>query len=787
MRSKKPVARHNLKTTRRGKVKKRSIIWRWRRLLYLSFLSLTVLVAGMAYIVSKVQLPGDPSVAPTEAQTSFICSAEVQVNCNASNAMAQLHGAEDRSLVTYQQIPKVLRQAVISAEDREFFKHGGVDPVGIARAAWADIRGKGAQQGGSTITQQYVKNTYLNRERTVTRKIKEAVMAVKLEQKLSKQEILTRYLNTIYFGRGAYGVQAASRAWFNHDVGSLQLTEAAFLAGLIRSPQSADPFKGKRSLAEAIRRRHVVLQAMLGQKYITARQMRAAEAQKLQWPLIALPPTTANLGNVAGQDKGMKYFVDYVRSFLLSHFGEAAVYSGGLKVYTTVDRTMQAAAYDAVTTTLDRPDDPAGALVAIDDQGQVKAMMGGRRFEESHVNLATGSVGGGSGRQPGSTFKAFALAEAVREGYSVQSVFKSPSTLDLPDGNGPGSPWIVNGGFGNGTATLVQATQHSVNTVYAQLAATLGMDKVINMAHELGVSKSAVLKNYPSTVLGSGAVSVLDMASAYSTFADQGEHVSPIVVTRVERPDGSVVNFVPDRGRVLAPDQAARVTYCLQRVVQAGTGTAADFGIPAAGKTGTTTANVDAWFVGYTPKLTAAVWMGYPEGESRSMDNVHGITVQGGTLPAEMWRKFMQAVTANTDPGTFPDPGDLDVGIKLNPELSTVTGPFTGPSLGPTPATLPPSARGTTASSTAPPSTTAPSTKPSTKSTTTTKTSKPPTSAPTTSTAPKSKPKPSVTRPKPAPPTTKPKPPTSAPTTATTAPKPPKPKPPVPKSPTTGI
>ncbi len=756
MRTKKPVPLHNLKTTRRGKVKKRSIIWRWRRLFYLGFLSVTVLMAGMAYIVSRVQLPGDPSVAPTEPQTSFLCSAEVQVNCNASNAMAQLHGAEDRSLVTYEQIPKVLRQAVVSAEDREFFKHGGVDPVGIARAAWADIRGKGAQQGGSTITQQYVKNTYLNRERTVPRKIKEAVMAVKLEQKLSKQVILTRYLNTIYFGRGAYGVQAASRAWFNHDVGSLQLTEAAFLAGLIRSPQSADPFKGPRGLAEATRRRHVVLRAMIGEKYITPRQMLLADAAQLRWPLIALPPTTANLGNVAGQDKGTKYFVDHVRSFLLSHFGETAVYSGGLKVYTTLDRTMQAAAYDAVTTTLDRPDDPAGALVAIDDQGQVKAMMGGRKFEESHVNLATGSAGGGSGRQPGSTFKAFALAEAVREGYSVRSVFRSPSTLAIPDGEGPGRPWNVSGGYGNGTATLIKATQHSVNTVYAQLAAALGMDKVIDMAHQLGVSKSAILPDVPSLVLGAGQVSVLDMASAYSTFADQGEHLSPIVVTRVERPDGSVVNFAPDRSRVLAPDQAARITYCLQQVVQGGTGADANFGIPEAGKTGTTTGNIDAWFVGYTPKLTAAVWMGYPD-RNRSMDNVHGIKVQGGTLPTEIWRKFMQRVTANTDPGTFPDPGDLDVGIRMNPQLSPVgTTPYGQRRR-----------RTTTPPSVSTPPSSAPTTAPKT-----------PTTVPTTS---KAKPKPPTTPTTGKVPPTKPKakPPTSTPTTGTVAPKlKPKPKPP---------
>ncbi len=424
------------------------------------------------------------------------------------------------------------------------------------------------------------------------------------------------------------------------------------------------------------------------------------------------------------------------------------MYGGGLKVYTTIDRSMQAAAYDAVTTTLDRPDDPAGALVAINDQGQVKAMMGGRKFEESHVNLATGSAGGGSGRQPGSTFKAFALAEAVREGYSVKSVFRSPSTLALPDGEGPGRPWNVSGGYGNGTANLIKATQHSVNTVFAQLAAALGMDKVINMAHQLGVSQSAVLPNVPSLVLGAGQVSVLDMASAYSTFADQGEHLSPIVVTRVERPDGSVVNFAPDRTRVLAPDQAARITYCLQQVVQGGTGADANFGIPEAGKTGTTTGNIDAWFVGYTPKLTAAVWMGYPD-RNRSMDNVHGIQVQGGTLPTEIWRKFMQTVTANTDPGTFPDPGDLEVGIRFNPQLSTV-------------GTAPSRPRSTTAPT---PSVTTPS---STSSTTKPKTA---TTVPTT----KAKPKPPTTPTSTKVPTTKPKPkPPTTPTTGTPKPKPPK-------------
>ena len=269
-RTRKPVPVHNLKVTRQGKVKKRSIVWRWRRAFYVLALVLTVGIAGVIYVLTRIDLPGDPRFEDAYKQTSFVCSAEVQVNCNAQNAMAQLHGVEDRELVTYEEIPDVLKNAVIAAEDRDFFEHNGVDPIGISRAAYHDIRGTSeSRQGGSTITQQYVKKTYLTAEQTFTRKIKEAVMAIKLEQELPKEEILTRYLNTVYFGRGAYGVQAASRAWFGHDIEALDAGESAFLAGLLRNPNGADPYKGDHSLAEAERRRSVVLFAMVEEGYIT--------------------------------------------------------------------------------------------------------------------------------------------------------------------------------------------------------------------------------------------------------------------------------------------------------------------------------------------------------------------------------------------------------------------------------------------------------------------------------------------------------------------------------------
>ena len=433
-RTRKPVPVHNLKVTRAGKVKKRWFLWRMRRVFYLAALALTVGMAGVIYVLGRVELPVDPRVAPIEAQTSFICTSEVETNCNSSNAMAQLHGAEDRVLVSYEQIPEVLQQAVLAAEDKDFFTHDGVDPMGIARAAYRDIRNEGVRQGGSTITQQYVKQTYLSSEQTATRKIKEAVMAVKLEQEISKEEILTRYLNTVYFGRGAYGVQAASRLWFDHDISALDAGEAAFLAGLLRSPERADPYRDADGLAEAERRRASVLQNMVLEGYLTADERTAYLAVPLDpedpdvpdgEEMIVPPPTPSVLGeDVKGAEWGSEYFAEYVRQWLVGEFGSDDVYTGGLRVYTTLDLDMQKAAYDAVTTTLNQEGDPAGALVALDDQGRIRAMMGGTDFANNEFNLAVN----GQGRQPGSTFKMFALADAVRRGYSVQSVLPAPPT-----------------------------------------------------------------------------------------------------------------------------------------------------------------------------------------------------------------------------------------------------------------------------------------------------------------------------------------------------------------------
>jgi penicillin-binding protein 1A len=658
MPTRKAVPVHNLKVTRRGKVRRRSLLWRFRRPLFALALVGAMLMAGLVWVISQVQLPVDPRKAPVEDQTSYLCASDVQVNCNDSNAMAQVHGTEDRELVTWDQIPGVLRNAVIATEDKDFFKHGGVDPMGIARAAFADLRGSGVRQGGSTITQQYVKQAYLTSEQTATRKIKEAVMAMKLEQEISKKEILTRYLNTVYFGRGAYGVQAASRAWFDHDVQALNVGEAAFLAGLLRNPNGADPYRGAAGMKEATRRRAVTLERMVAEGYLTPADQRKFNAVSVDpaagngHPFIQPPPKVQTVDVLKGSEWGSDYYVEYVRQWLVGKYGAAAVYGGGLRIYTSLDLARQKDAFDTVTSTLNRPGDPAAAVVSVDDQGQIKAMMGGTDFTASKVNLATGRQGGGLGRQPGSTFKAFALAEAVHEGYTVQSVLPSPSTISIADPvcSGNKKTWDVKGGPG-GSSSLITATKNSINTVYAQLMARLGPQKVIDMAEQLGVS--AKVPPVCSAVLGSGEVSVLDMAASYSTFANQGTRRQPIAVTRVEFPDGRVDRFTADAKQILTPDEAGRVRYSLQQVIQGGTGAAAGIGRPAAGKTGTTQNNADSWFVGFTPTLTTAVWMGFPQGQI-PMTDVHGVQVQGGNFPAQMWKKYMTKAVAGTPVVEFP-------------------------------------------------------------------------------------------------------------------------------------
>ncbi len=669
---------------------RRSIFWRWRRVLFLLGLVFFLSIAGVGYLFAQVPLP---DAEPPLLQTTFICASDVTSGCNADNSIAQLSGGVDRVNVSFEQLPPVLINAVVATEDRTFFEHQGVDPVGIARAFWANIRSEEVTQGGSTITQQYVKNVYLSQERTFTRKLKEASLAVKVERELSKQEILTRYLNVIYFGRGAYGVQAASKTYFGVDVENLTLTQAAYLAGLIRAPELADaklPDDDPRAAdqrAEATVRRTNVLAAMLDEEYITQADYDAAV--DAGWDEVTIRTQSGNFGKVARADLGTEYFVEYVRHWLVTEggFTDAEVFGGGLRVYTTLDFAMQEEAIDAITSTLDRPDDPAASLVSIDQQGRVRSMVGGLDFETSKVNLAVGRDGGGSGRGPGSAFKPIALAEALKQGVSLNQVYDAPAKKVF-EGADAGDDWEV-GNYadaGLGRLNLVDATRQSSNTAYAQLVLDVGPDNTVALARRMGVAGE--LPEVPSIVLGTGSVSVLDMATAYSTFANNGEHIGPFVVSRVTDAKGTLLYQSPtERDRVVSEEVAQGVNWALAQVIESGTGTGARIAQPAAGKTGTTENYRDAWFVGYTCSLTTAVWMGYPGTETRFMENVHGKEVTGGSFPATIWRKYMTEATdglpscpyerpaaAPSTPGTsVPGTQPRSSGTTVAPSSTTTT------------------------------------------------------------------------------------------------------------------
>jgi penicillin-binding protein 1A len=620
---------------------RRSWAWRYRRLLFLVGLLTVTAVAGAAYLLVRLPLPPER----VTAETTFLSDAT-------GKPLARLVGTENRVKVPLASVPKVVVEAVVATEDHDFFRHGGVDPLGILRATLVDLRRGSSVEGGSTITQQYVKNAYVGRQRTLWRKIREAALSVKVERKLSKRQILERYLNTIYFGRGAYGVQSAARAYFGRDVSELGLPEAAYLAGLIRAPVTAD---AERDPRQAAARRARALAAMERARAITPAQRAEVDARPLMGPTGYVIPSRLEDPVVSLAEKGTQYFVDVVRSELIRRYGEATVDGGGLRVTTSMDLVAQAAAYDAVYGYL-KEGEPSGALVALDDQGGVKAMVGGRDYARSKVNLALGQEGGGSGRQAGSTFKPFLLAETVKEGYTVESAFPAPVRITIPHADN-GNPYTITNFEGEsfqGSLNLIDATKDSVNTVYGQLQAIIGPPHLVDMAHALGVRSR--LEPNASLVLGTSEVSALEMASAYSTFADRGDHVDPQPILEVRTADGRVLERArAAHTRVLQTRDADVVNFCLQQVVLRGTGTGAQIGRPLAGKTGTTSDYGDAWFIGYTPRLTAAVWVGYPEASTHKLTDVRGIRpgVNGGSIPAEIFRRFMSAAVRGIDTGGF--------------------------------------------------------------------------------------------------------------------------------------
>ncbi len=576
-------------------------------------------------------------------QNTFIYAAD-------GSLLGSIPAERNRQPVSAEGMSLWIRKATIAVEDRRFFTHGGVDLEGIARAAVADIRAGEIVEGGSTITQQLVRNLYISRERTVQRKVKEACLATKLDGARTKHWILTTYLNQVYYGNQAYGIEAASQTYYSKPATELNLAESALLAGLTQAPSSYDPFT---TPARALARRAEVLLAMRETGVITKREHDLALASKLVF----------RPGRLYSQIRE-PYFFGYVRDKLIEVYGAGTVRSGGLQVYTTIVPRYQRLAEKAIRDTMNQPTDPAAALISISPRtGAIRAMTAViPNRPKNEFNLLSQAR-----RQPGSTFKTFVLAAAVESGINPDSTYyvSAPFTYKVhPAGNCDDGSWWCVSTYANdyyGWSSIRSATVRSDNTVYAQLTLDVTPEKVAETARRMGVRSQLDVRGayVPSIGLGSIAVSPLDLASGYATLAAGGVHAEPMAIRRVvladDREDTTAGWGVPKRRRAISEGTAAVVTRILEQNIQYGTGTRAAFGRPAAGKTGTAEKYADAWFAGYTPDLATTVWLGFTAGEI-PMENVHGIAVSGGSFPAEIWRLFMEPALEGTEPAPFSEP-----------------------------------------------------------------------------------------------------------------------------------
>jgi membrane peptidoglycan carboxypeptidase len=604
---------------------------------------IAVLIAGFGFVIGvfvfafayfTVSIP-DPN-AYVNSQSTIIQYAD-------GSEIGRI-GSENRTVVTLAEIPLTVRNAVMAAEDRNFYNNRAFSPTGILRAVWNNIRG-GSLQGGSTITQQYAKTAFLTPQRSLQRKLKELVIAIKLENQFSKDQILENYLNTIYFGRGSYGVQTASQVYFGTTVDKLTVSQAAVLASILRSPGLYDPGFKKDNLPRLEKRFNYVLSGMVDAKWLTKE-----EAAKAKFPVINPRVTSGALAGPKG------YVISWVEHELNTlGFTDEQLLVGGYIIKTTLVKDAQEAAVAAVNqeAPAKAPDNLHIGLVSIKPgTGEILAMYGGKDYLKYQFNAATQGIASG-----GSSFKPFALVAALESGIPLTSVWNGDSPKVYDDGIG--RPYVVNnyGGETWGNMTLLKATEHSVNTVYVPLGIKAGVDKVVDVARRAGIPTSVEMIASPSVTLGSSSPHVIDLANAYATFAAQGVYAKPFIINEVQGPNKGILY----QGRIQAQevfskDVMADLTYALHQVTISGTGAivGARLNRPAAGKTGTSNDNASAWFNGYTPEVAASVAF-YRDDATQSLNGIGGLTsVTGGSFPARIWAAYVKAYLGNAPIQDFP-------------------------------------------------------------------------------------------------------------------------------------
>ncbi|MDQ2625138.1 MAG: penicillin-binding protein, partial [Actinomycetota bacterium] len=643
-----PRKRRFVDYPRAGKSGVRRWLPSWRLVLG-SFLVVLFLVVGVvvaAYTSTTIPAPQDMVFAQTT--TVYYADGKTEMGRFA---------VENREIVDYETLPEHVGLAVVAAEDQTFFENSGVDPVGMARALWNNVR-YGTKQGGSTLTQQYAERYYQGTTRDYVGKFREALLAVKIAQTQDKEEILGNYLNTIYFGRGAYGVQAAAQAYFRVDAKDLTVEQAAVLAGVIPAPSRFDP---RVDPEQGERRWNYVLDRMTADGYVDA-----TEREAMTFPKVKKYKQSDTYGGTQG------YLLSMVRKELVerSHFTEDEIDTAGLRITTTIDPRIQEAAVAVIDEIPDdAPERLRTAVVTIDPaDGAILGLYGGHDYVEHPQNAVTQDIA-----QAGSTFKPFTLVAALEEGISLRTTY---------DGN---SPAFVEGfpeergvrNFGNtsfGTVDLVEATAKSVNTAYAALNVEIGPEKARDAAIRLGLPENTQdLLDNPANVLGTAAPHPLDMAEAYATIAAGGVHHEPFIVREASYLSGGIAYEGAEVGsRAFDTDVMADTTFAMAQVVEAGSATKVKaLGRPVAGKTGSSTDNLSAWFVGFTPQMATAIAMYQPDeaGNPESITPFGGYTeMTGGTVPTDLWTSYMGVALEGYEIEDFPP--RADVGVRPSPSPS---------------------------------------------------------------------------------------------------------------------